>query len=153
MTATVSFDGDDERLKARTEELVRLETVADSEAMEDTIYDTTCTPPDEMVDGGYQQLIEQEQLEEHLCSECYNSLSSEEDKALQLLIEATSMFRSCLRGAVLSVRTEALKEVSELTGVPSTIIYHAYRHGVLKAHNMYIKEDYKKNVKLNTDVV
>lgn len=72
---------------------------------------------------------------------------SDNDRALQLLIEATSMFKNALRAEALSIQLSAMKEVEELTGIPSTIVYYAYRHGVLQAHNMYIKEEIRRRQK------
>ena len=118
---------------------------ADSSAVDETVEEPPLTPTSEIADGGNQQLfVENGQLYcEDNCPDSSIEDLNENDRALQLLIEATSMFRSVLRGAVLTARPDALRDISELTGVPATIIYYAYRHGVLRAHKMYLKKEFK----------
>lgn len=70
---------------------------------------------------------------------------SENDRALQLLVESVHLFNEMNQGVLLSNRAEHLEKVAELTGVQPSILLFAYHHGVLRAHRLFIKKEFKES--------
>jgi hypothetical protein len=68
---------------------------------------------------------------------------SDDDRALQLLIEATSLYEDLMRGVMLAARADHIEKVAELTGVQPTILLYAFKHGTLRAHRHFLKKEYR----------
>lgn len=68
---------------------------------------------------------------------------TDNDRALQILIEAVSLFEDLNRGKLLEVRAENLKSSAELTGVQPAIILYAHKHGPLRAHSLFLKKQFR----------
>lgn len=77
-----------------------------------------------------------EQLDTEFDSEV-DSPFDEDERAVAILTNCVKLYKSTILGAVLSVKQETLKEVSELFGVPATLVYHAVELGPRNAHTSY----------------
>jgi len=71
----------------------------------------------------------------------YEDTMTEDDRTLQLLIEAVQLFEDLNKGKVLAARAEHIEKVAELTGVQPVILTYAFKFGTLKAHKLFTKKE------------
>lgn len=62
---------------------------------------------------------------------------SEEQRAVAILAQCASLYKSKLRSEILAKRIELLKDISELYHIPPALIYHAATYGPRHAHSNY----------------
>lgn len=116
MTKILSFD--------HVSECEHLDVVgARGEAGEDGITSTTTLLDPDDPDGGIEETM------------------SEDNRTLQLLIEAVQLFEDLNKGKVLAARAEHIEKVAELTGVQPVILTYAFKFGTLKAHRLFTKKE------------
>lgn len=61
----------------------------------------------------------------------------DDERAIALLRQCVKVYRSVILGKMLTARREALKDVSELYGVPVALVNHAVENGPCNAHNRF----------------
>ena len=62
---------------------------------------------------------------------------TEDDRAVSILRQCVKTYRANILGNMLSIQLDAIKEVSEVYGVPPALIQHAVDHGPANAHFSY----------------
>lgn len=70
---------------------------------------------------------------------------SEDDRALRLLMEAHGLYEEMNVAAMNSAKAANVEKVAELTGVQPAILLYASRHGVMRAHKMFLKKEFQSN--------
>jgi hypothetical protein len=92
----------------------------------------------EMRDEDLARMISSDVCENDVC---------DQDRALSVLTTAVNLFEDLQRGCSLGNRVAHLEEISKLTGVSPPIILYAYKHGILQAHDLFVKEEIKDTAK------
>lgn len=63
----------------------------------------------------------------------------EEERGMQILIEAVWLYKSLMTGVLLNRRMEVLKDVSDSTGITIPVILYALKFGTARTHELFAK--------------